>query len=137
MRELSGEDAKWTFAQLPSCVIDTAGRAPRRFMLWLESVIGTAFWCWWQVPARRFERRVGALRTGLALERLAQLADVVAKTLGISMPQGGVPDLPSPRLRAAAAGRRSPLRLSGPSPEDAPSERGCETHTINPLRSQA
>jgi hypothetical protein len=22
-------------------------------MLWLESVIGTALWCWWQVPARR------------------------------------------------------------------------------------
>src|SRR5262245_10883577 len=36
-------------------------------MLWLESVIGTALWCWWQVPARRYERRVGALRTGLAL----------------------------------------------------------------------
>jgi len=34
-----------------------------------------------------------------------------AKTVGISMPQGGVPDLPSPRLRAAAAGRHSPLRL--------------------------
>ena len=36
-------------------------------MLWLESVIGTALWCWWQVPARRYERRVGALRAGLAL----------------------------------------------------------------------
>src|SRR6266536_457223 len=40
-------------------------------MLWLKSVIGTALWCWWQVPARRFERRVGALRAGLALGRLA------------------------------------------------------------------
>jgi hypothetical protein len=36
-------------------------------MLWLESVIGTALWCWWQVPARRCQRRVGALRAGLAL----------------------------------------------------------------------
>jgi hypothetical protein len=36
------------------------------------------------------------------------------------MKSGGAPDLPSPRLRAAAAGRHSPLRLSGPSPEDAP-----------------
>jgi hypothetical protein len=35
-------------------------------MLWLESVIGTALWCCWQVPARRSERRVGALRAGLA-----------------------------------------------------------------------
>jgi hypothetical protein len=31
-------------------------------MLWLELVIGTALWCWWQVPARRYQRRVGALR---------------------------------------------------------------------------
>jgi len=31
-------------------------------MLWLELVIGTARWCWWQVPARRYQRRVGALR---------------------------------------------------------------------------
>jgi hypothetical protein len=30
-------------------------------MLWLESVIGTVLWCWWQVPARRLQRRVGAL----------------------------------------------------------------------------
>jgi len=36
-------------------------------MLWLESVIGTALWCCWQVPARRYQRRVGALRAGLAL----------------------------------------------------------------------
>jgi hypothetical protein len=35
----------------------------------------------------------------------------IAKNVGISMPSGGVPDLPSPRLRAAAAGRHSPLRL--------------------------
>ena len=38
----------------------------------------------------------------------------------INVVTGGVPDLPSPRLRAAAAGRHSPLRLSGSSPEDAP-----------------
>jgi hypothetical protein len=31
-------------------------------MLWLQSVIGTVLWCWWQVPARRYQRRVGALR---------------------------------------------------------------------------
>jgi hypothetical protein len=31
-------------------------------MLWLETVIGTALWCWWQVPARRYQRRVGTLR---------------------------------------------------------------------------
>ena len=43
-------------------------------MLWLESVIGTALWCWWQVPARRFQRRVGALRAGLALGAPWQLA---------------------------------------------------------------
>ena len=36
------------------CVNDTPRRAPRGFMLWLESVIGTALWCWWQVPARRW-----------------------------------------------------------------------------------
>src|SRR3954447_23792330 len=56
MPELSGEGVKsWTFARLLSGVTDTLRRAPRRFMLWLESVIGTAFWCWWQVPARRLE----------------------------------------------------------------------------------
>jgi hypothetical protein len=49
------------------CVNDTQGRAPRGFMLWLKSVIGTALWCWWQVPARRYQRRVGALRAGLTL----------------------------------------------------------------------
>jgi hypothetical protein len=37
-------------------------------MLGLESVIGTAFGCWWQVPARHLERRVGTLRAGPALE---------------------------------------------------------------------
>ena len=43
-------------------------------MLWLESVIGTVLWCWWQVPARRGKRRVGALRAGLALGAPWQLA---------------------------------------------------------------
>ena len=49
----------------------------------------------------------------------------IAKTVGISMPQGGVADLPSPRLRAAAAGRHSPLhrqdrlRRTPPLSEDA------------------
>jgi hypothetical protein len=28
-------------------------------MLWLESVIGTALWCWWQVPARRYNGASG------------------------------------------------------------------------------
>ena len=40
-------------------------------MLGLESVIGTAFGCWWQVPARRLERRVGTLRAGPALEQIS------------------------------------------------------------------
>ena len=43
-------------------------------MLWLDTVIGTALWCWWQVPTRRFQRRVGALRAGLALGARWQLA---------------------------------------------------------------
>jgi hypothetical protein len=43
-------------------------------MLWLDTVIGTALWCWWQVPARRGKRRVGALRAGLALGAPWQLA---------------------------------------------------------------
>jgi hypothetical protein len=33
------------------------------------------------------------------------------KSADFSIMAGGVPDLPSPRLRAAAAGRHSPLRL--------------------------
>ena len=37
-------------------------------MLWLESVIGTAFWCWWQVPARRSNGASG--RKLVALLRL-------------------------------------------------------------------
>ena len=36
-------------------------------MLWLEPVIGTAPWCWWQVPARRYQRRVGVLRARLTV----------------------------------------------------------------------
>jgi hypothetical protein len=31
-------------------------------MLWLESVIGTACWCWWQAPARRFNGASGRSR---------------------------------------------------------------------------
>ena len=39
-------------------------------MLWLESVIGTALWCWWQVPARRFQRRVGRFELDWRLSAL-------------------------------------------------------------------
>jgi hypothetical protein len=46
-------------------------------MLWLEPVIGTAPWCWWQVPARRSQRRVGTLRAGLALGRLGSSLMIV------------------------------------------------------------
>ncbi len=46
-------------------------------MLWLESVIGTAYWCWWQVPARRFNGASGRLRcdkTRLASTRKGTVA---------------------------------------------------------------
>src|SRR6187549_1054798 len=72
MPELSGEGVEsWTFARLLSCVTDTPGRAPRRFMLWLESVIGTALWCWWQVPARRVNGASGRFELDWRLGALA------------------------------------------------------------------
>ena len=49
---------------------------------------------------------------------------------------GGVPDLPRCGSRRNR-GTPLPAPSSGSSPEDAPSERGCETYTINPLRSHA
>ncbi len=49
---------------------------------------------------------------------------------------GGVPDLPSPRLRAAAAGRHSPLRLRTVSGRRPSMSEDGKSYTINPLRSQ-
>jgi len=49
---------------------------------------------------------------------------------------GGVPDLPSLRLRAAAAGRHSPLRLQDRLRKTPLLERGCEPYTMNSFRSQ-
>src|SRR3954462_14686547 len=68
----------------------------------------------------------GDFRPGAALPSPAFPPDPCSELLaaGSSCLAGGVPDLPSPRLRAAAAGRHSPLRLSGSSLEDAPHERG-------------
>src|SRR3954447_11042475 len=64
----------------------------------------------------------GDFRPGAALPSPALPPDTYSELLAArsSCLAGGVPDLPSPRLRAAAAGRHSPLRLSGPSPEEAP-----------------
>jgi hypothetical protein len=73
-------------------------------MLWLESVIGTALWCWWQVPARRFERRVGALRAGLALERLASYSGCDIK---VSM--GRQSETPPKKRGPPATGKGEPI----------------------------
>jgi hypothetical protein len=64
----------------------------------------------------------GDFRPGAALPSPALPPDPCSELLAArsSCLAGGVPDLPSPRLRAAAAGRHSPLRLSGSSLEDAP-----------------
>src|SRR3954452_23184276 len=61
----------------------------------------------------------GDFRPGAALPSPALPPDPCSELLAArsSCLAGGVPDLPSPRLRAAAAGRHSPLRLSGSSPE--------------------
>ena len=40
-------------------------------MLWLESVIGTALWCWWQVPARRVNGASGRFELDWRLGALA------------------------------------------------------------------
>ena len=48
------------------------------------------------------------------------------KSAGIAMRQGGVPDLPSPRLRAAAAGRHSPLHRQDRLRKTPLPERGCD-----------
>ena len=50
-------------------------------MLWLEPVIGTAPWCWWQVPARRYQRRVGVLRARLTVGRLGSSLPLCLPTL--------------------------------------------------------
>ena len=50
-------------------------------------------------------------------------------------PGGRGPDLPRCGSRRSV-GRHSLLRLSGSFLENAPSEPGCESYTINPLRSQ-
>src|ERR1700730_7891867 len=69
-----GQTGAATTASCPS-VNDTPRRAPRRFMLWAESVIGTftSPWCWWQVPARGYRRGSGRL-AGCALRRLRSIA---------------------------------------------------------------
>jgi hypothetical protein len=69
------------------------------------------------VPQRRDARlsalRRGDFRPGTALPSPALPPDPCSELLAArsSCLAGGVPDLPSPRLRAAAAGRHSPLRL--------------------------
>ena len=40
-------------------------------MLWLELVIGTALWCWWQVPARRVNGASGRFELDWRLGALA------------------------------------------------------------------
>src|SRR3954454_13822368 len=61
----------------------------------------------------------GDFRPGGALPSPALPPDPCSELLAsrASCLAGGVPDLPSPRVRAASAGRHSPLRLSGSSPE--------------------
>ena len=64
--------------------------------------------------------RTGGSSSRLRRARVGGCDEKTFKNPVVSTNLVGVPDLPSPRLRAAAAGRHSPLRLSGPSPEDAP-----------------
>ena len=63
--------------------------------------------------ARLSARHRGDFRPGAALPSPALPPDPCSELLAArsSCLAGGVPDLPSPRLRAAAAGRHSPLRL--------------------------
>ena len=71
LTEISCDGVKsWAFPRLLSCVTDTPRRAPRKFMLWLKSVIGTALWCWWQVPARRSNGASGRFELDWRLGRL-------------------------------------------------------------------
>ena len=80
----------------------------------------------------------GDFRPGAALPSPALPPDPCSELLAArsSCLAGGVPDLPSPRLRAAAAGRHSPLRLQDRLRKTPLHERGCESYTIHPLRSQ-
>jgi hypothetical protein len=96
-----------------------------------------------RVPRRR-DARLSALhrgdfRSGAALPSPAFLPDLCSELLAARSLclAGGVPDLPGPWLRAAAAGRHSPLRLrhvSGDGPSD---ERGCAQSRLCACRSQA
>src|SRR3954467_3703901 len=80
----------------------------------------------------------GDFRPGAALPSPALPPDPCSELLAArsSCLAGGVPDLPSPRLRAAAAGRHSPLRLQDRLRKTPLHERGCKTYTTDPLRSQ-
>jgi hypothetical protein len=80
----------------------------------------------------------GDFGSGAALPSPAFLPDLCSELLAARSLclAGGVPDLPGPWLRAAAAGRHSPLRLrhvSGDGPSD---ERGCVNTTIGASGSQ-
>ena len=80
----------------------------------------------------------GDFRPGAALPSPALPPDPCSELLAArsSCLAGGVPDLPSPRLRAAAAGRHSPLRLQDRLRKTPLHERGWQNYTIYSLRSQ-
>src|SRR3954464_9978301 len=80
----------------------------------------------------------GDFRPGAALPSPALPPDPCSELLAArsSCLAGGVPDLPSPRLRAAAAGRHSSLHLQDRLRKTPLHERACKSYTITPLRSQ-
>ena len=80
----------------------------------------------------------GDFRPGAALPSPALPPDPCSELLAArsSCLAGGVPDLPSPRLRAAAAGRHSPLRLQDRLRKTPLLKRGWESSSMNSLRSQ-
>jgi len=75
----------------------------------------------------------GDFRPGAALPSPALPPDPCSELLAArsSCLAGGVPDLPSPRLRAAAAGRHSPLHLQDRLRKTPLHERGWQIIYIN------
>src|SRR6476646_504361 len=80
----------------------------------------------------------GDFRPGAALPSPALPPDPCSELLAArsSCLAGGVPDLPSPRLRAAAAGRHSPLRLQDRLRKTPLHELGWESCSIPSMSSQ-
>jgi hypothetical protein len=69
-------------------------------------VIGTVLWCWWQVPARRFQpaRRGASSLAARILNLISQFSNVISQ-----FPLESIGDVPKKHKAPQQTGKREPI----------------------------